>query len=71
MSGGFTSLDVSLAIIPKIGGTLSIIACVFIIRDVIRKWKHKRSVPLTSVLVFCISVADLIFSFFAAVMSTW
>lgn len=71
MSGGFTYLEVSLAIIPKVGGTLSIIACVFIIRDVIRKWKLKRSVPLTSTLVFCISIADLIYAFFAAVMSTW
>jgi hypothetical protein len=60
-----------MAIIPKVGGMMSFIACTFIMRDVIKKWNLKRSVPLRDVLVFCISLADWFYSFFAALMSTW
>ncbi|KAL7550857.1 hypothetical protein ACHAWF_014057 [Thalassiosira exigua] len=66
-----TSLEKSIAIIPKVGGALSLIASTAIIRDVSIKWRSKKSVSLSSLLVFCISVADLLFSFFGSFMSTW
>ena len=71
MSSGYSPLAKSIAILPKVGGTLSLIACSLIIRDVILKWKLKKSVSLLTVLVFCITVADWFFSFFAAILSTW
>lgn len=71
MSSGYSPLAKSIAILPKVGGTLSLIAGSLIIRDVILKWKLKKSVSLPTVLVFCITVADWFFSFFAAILSTW
>jgi hypothetical protein len=35
MAGEFSALDISKAIIPKIGGLLSMFACTFTIRDII------------------------------------
>ena len=61
----------SIAIIPKVGGSLSFIAGSLIIRDVILQWKSKKLVKLTTILVFYITVADWFFSFFAAILSTW
>ncbi|KAL7546427.1 hypothetical protein ACHAWF_009761 [Thalassiosira exigua] len=71
MGGGSSYLEKSVAIIPKVGGALSLVACTAIIRDVSIKWHRKKTVPLTSVIVFCISVADWIFSLFGAFLSTW
>ena len=71
MSSGYSPLAKSIAILPKVRGTLSLIAGSLIIRDVILKWKLKKSVSLPTVLVFCITVADWFFSFFAAILSTW
>ena len=71
MAQGYSTLEVANTIIPKVCGALSIIACVFIIRDVSTKWHRNRSVSIASVLIFCISIADLLFSFFSAFLSTW
>lgn len=67
----YSTLEVATAIIPKVGGALSLIACSFIMRDVSAKWREKLRVSLTSILIFCISVADWLASFFSAFMSTW
>lgn len=71
MGDGRSSLEISIAIIPKVGGTLSLIANTLIMRDVSIKWHGKKLVPLTSVIVFCISACDWLCSFFSAFMSTW
>ena len=58
MGGDRSSHDIiSIAIVPKVGGVLSLIACTFIMRDILIKWAGKKSVPLTSVIIFWISVA--------------
>eukprot|EP00984_Skeletonema_dohrnii_P020173 scaffold9757_cov72-Skeletonema_dohrnii-CCMP3373.AAC.1 len=61
----------SQAIIPKVGGGISLIACTLIIRDIFMKWHEKRSVPLPSVILFCISVANWLLSLFSFFLSTW
>eukprot|EP00985_Skeletonema_marinoi_P012410 scaffold5990_cov143-Skeletonema_marinoi.AAC.1 len=42
-----------------------------IIRDISMKWHEKRSVPLPSVILFCISVANWLLSLFSFFLSTW
>ncbi|KAL7527032.1 hypothetical protein ACHAWF_002008 [Thalassiosira exigua] len=70
--GGASALEKSIAIIPKVGGTLSMVASTFIVRDVALRWRSsRRSVPLTSAVVGCISVADWLYAFFGAFLSTW
>jgi len=64
-------MEKAIAIVPKVGGALSVIACSLIMRDVSIKWYRKKSVSLTSVILFCISVVDWLYSFFAAFLSTW
>ncbi|KAL7554980.1 hypothetical protein ACHAWF_018563 [Thalassiosira exigua] len=71
MSEEYVTLRRSIAIIPKVGGVLSIAGSSAIVRDVSLKWREKKSVPLSSLLMFCISVLDCVGSFFCAFMSTW
>ena len=70
-AGEHSTFEVASAIIPKVGGSLSLIACTFIMRDVSTKWHRKRSVSLASVLIFCISIADWLYSLFCCFLSTW
>lgn len=70
-AGEYSTFEVASAIIPKVGGSLSLIACTFIMRDVSTKWHRKRSVSLASVLIFCISIADWLYSLFCCFLSTW
>ncbi|KAL7551768.1 hypothetical protein ACHAWF_014964 [Thalassiosira exigua] len=65
------TLRKSIAIVPKVGGFLSLIACTAIIRDVFIKWRRKKHISLSSVIVFCITVADWLFSLFCPFLSTW
>ncbi|KAL7536464.1 hypothetical protein ACHAWF_005470 [Thalassiosira exigua] len=67
----FEHLRRSIAIVPKVGGLLSLIACTLIMRDVSIKWHTKRNVSLSSLIVFSISVADWLYSLFGAFLSTW
>lgn len=68
---GPSTLDVSIAIIPKVGGMISLLSCSLLMRDVSIKWHTKKSVSLTSVIVFFISMVDWLYSFFGAFLSTW
>ena len=61
----------SFAIIPKVGGTLSCIGSTLIVRDIVKKYRNKKSVALTSTMMLSISVANIVGSFFGYVMSTW
>ena len=61
------------AILPKFGATISIISSIFLVRDVIIK-RHKennKSISLTNVILFGISVNDIIGAFFSFFMTTW
>ena len=69
--GDWSTFERANAIIPKVGGSLSLIACGLIIKDIILKWHKKRNVSLTSVLIFCISIADSLVSLFSSFLSTW
>ncbi|KAL7550463.1 hypothetical protein ACHAWF_013688 [Thalassiosira exigua] len=66
-----STLKKSIAIVPKVGGVLSLIAYAAITRDVTTKWRKKKNVALPSVVVFCICVVDSIYSFFCPFLSTW
>lgn len=69
--GNWSTFEVANAIIPKVGGSLSLIACGLIMNDVILKWHKKRQNSLTSILLFCISIADSLVSLFSSFLSTW
>lgn len=63
----------SFAILPKVGGMLSIFGEFFLVRDIGMKIKAKgaQSVPLTSLLLLLISIGSIPYSFFVSFMSTW
>ena len=56
------------AIIPKVGGSLSIIGSCLILCDVGRKWQN---VPLATEVVAHITVANLFIAFWECFLSTW
>ena len=59
------------AIIPKVGGSLSIIGSVFLIRDVILTMKEHSTIPLTTKIITLITVANLFMAFWEDFLSTW
>ena len=59
------------AIIPKVGGILSIIGCVLILRDVSLKVKEHKAIPLTAKIMTLITVANLFIAFWENFLSTW
>ena len=67
----FNSHDKAFAIIPKVGGVLSIIGCVLILRDVVLKVKEHKTIPLTAKIMTLITVANLFIAFWENFLSTW
>mmetsp|Transcript_14944 Transcript_14944/g.34699 ORF Transcript_14944/g.34699 Transcript_14944/m.34699 type:complete len:375 (-) Transcript_14944:3999-5123(-) len=67
----WSALQKSAAIIPKIGGAISIVSCSLLIRDVALKWKENRSIPFPTLMIFAIAIPTLIQSFFQDFMTTW
>eukprot|EP00986_Skeletonema_menzelii_P002696 scaffold747_cov145-Skeletonema_menzelii.AAC.22 len=65
------SHDKAFAIIPKVGGILSIIGCVLILRDVFLKVKKHKTIPLTAKIMTLITVANLFIAFWENFLSTW
>jgi hypothetical protein len=59
------------AILPKIGGSVSLIASSLVIRDILKKTKHHDTIPLISAITLAKSIVCCIFSFFGPLMSTW
>lgn len=56
------------AIIPKVGGSLSLIGSAFLLRDVGRKWEN---VPLTTEVLAQITIANMFIAFWECFLSTW
>ena len=56
------------AILPKVGGSLSTIGSILILRDIAKKWEK---VPLTTEVMALISVANLCIAFWECFLSTW
>jgi len=56
------------AILPKVGGSFSIVGSCLVLRDVGRKW---QKVPLTTEVVAHITVANLFIAFWECFLSTW
>lgn len=59
------------SILPKIGGFISIIASLLVIRDILKKTKHLSSIPLPSAITLGKSAVCCVFSIFGPLMSTW
>jgi len=67
------SLNLAIVIIPKVTGSISMIASAFITRSVIQKWRKRglASLPMKSRLVLSMSVADIGSSIFGHILGTW
>jgi len=59
------------AIIPKVGGFLSIIGSILILRDVFLKFKQQKTIQLTTKMMTLITVANLFLGFWENFLSTW
>lgn len=59
------------AVIPKVGGILSIIGSILILRDVFLKFKEHKTIPLTTKMMTLITVANLFLGFWENFLSTW
>ena len=57
-------------ILPKVTGAISIVASTFVARH-ITTTKQWREISLTNMMIFWISVVDIIASFFVYFMSSW
>lgn len=68
-SDGYGPAWKAIAIIPKFGATLSIISSGFLARHISKK--GLRDVSLQSIMMFFISIMDIIGSFFGNFLSTW
>lgn len=63
-----TPFHKAIAILPKVGGSLSIIGSSLLLRDVVRK---RQDVPLTTEVIANITVANLFIAFWECFLSTW
>ena len=61
----------SYIIIPKFMAATSIIASSFLARDIVSKWRKKKSMPLNNAVLLGISAVDIIGSFFGWFMTSW
>lgn len=62
---------IAYAILPKFGGTLSIISSTFLARDIIINRHEKKSLSLKNAMLLGISINDIIGCFFSYFMTTW
>ncbi|KAL7537879.1 hypothetical protein ACHAWF_005928 [Thalassiosira exigua] len=58
----------AVAILPKVGGSLSIVGSTLMLRDIVKKWK---SITLTVEVLSHITVANLFIAFWECFLSTW
>src|SRR6056300_987905 len=64
------ALERGVEIVPKVTGAISIVASTFVARH-ITTTKQWREISLTNMMMFYISVVDIIASFFVYFMSSW
>ena len=62
---------IAYAILPKFGGTLSIISSTFLARDILINRYEKKSLSLKNAMLLGISINDIIGCFFSYFMTTW
>lgn len=62
---------IAYAILPKFGGTLSIISSTFLARDILINRHEKKSLSLKNAMLLGISINDIIGCFFSYFMTTW
>ncbi|KAL7441498.1 hypothetical protein ACHAXM_011545 [Skeletonema potamos] len=61
----------AIVIIPKVGGVLSMVGSLLILRDVTLKIKLHRTIPLSTKIMTLITVALLFIGFWDSFLSTW
>ncbi len=66
----FDALQRGAEIVPKVTGAISIVASTFVARH-ITTTKQWREISLTNMMIFWISLVDIIASFFVYFMSSW
>lgn len=59
------------AILPKIGGSISLIASSIVARDILKQAENANTIPITSAVILGKSIVCCIFSFFGPFLSTW
>ena len=65
----YSTMMMCLVIIPKIGGTLSILCSAFVAQDVL-KFPERRA-KMTNLVILALSISDIISSTTAHIIGTW
>ena len=65
----YSTMMMCLVIIPKIGGTLSILCSAFVAQDVL-KFPERRA-KMTNLVILALSISDIIYSTTAYIFGTW
>ena len=65
------AIETSLVIISKIGGAISLISSFLLGRYILKSKPTWREISLTDVMLFCISVENVMTSFFGYFMGSW
>ena len=65
----YSTMRMCIVIIPKIGGTLSIICSAFVAQDVLKL--PERRAKMTNLVILALSISDIIFSTTAHIFGTW
>ena len=65
----YSTMRMCIVVIPKIGGTLSIICSAFVAQDVLKL--PERRAKMTNHVILALSISDIIFSTTAHIFGTW
>ena len=65
------AIETSLVIISKIGGAISLISSFILGRYILKSKPTWREISLTNVMLFCISVENIMTDFFGYFMGSW
>jgi len=65
------AIETSLVIISKIGGAISLISSFILGRYILKSKPTWREISLTNMMLFCISVENIMTSFFGYFMGSW
>lgn len=71
MRDRYIAIETSLIIISKIGGAISFISSLILGRYILKSKPTWREISLTNVMLFCISVENVMTSFFGYFMGSW
>ena len=65
----YSTTQICIVIIPKIGGTLSILCSAFVAQDVLKL--PERRAKMNNRIILALSISDIIFSTTAHIIGTW